>query len=219
MPKILAFDTTTAACSVALIDDERCYEESKICHQRHGDWILAMIQSCLDDAECQLSDLDALAFSHGPGSFTGIRIAMSVIQAIAMVTELPVVSVSSLAAMAAAEHDKANTRHIIAAIDARMSEIYFSAQVIGQAAMIEDCLIKPSELPSLPNERWYGIGNAWSVYPELLEVYGDQIIAHNADVYPQAKAIAQCALEAYQRGETLTYAEISPNYIRNKVTN
>ena len=123
--KILAFDTSTEYCSVALdLDGDRLCRDV-LAERRHSELLLPMIHTVLAEAGLQLSDLDALAFGAGPGSFTGLRIACGVAQGLTLVTGLPVAGISTLEAIA-----QQNTcDKIVVAIDARMSEIYHAAYV------------------------------------------------------------------------------------------
>lgn len=219
MTKLLAFDTTTQACSVAIAVEGKISSRYECCQQKHGEILLAMIQELLTAHQLTLADLNALAFSHGPGSFTGIRIAMSVMQALAMSLSLPVISVSSLYAIAVQASQNTEQEHIIAAIDARMAEVYFAAYQVDQAIIIEDSLLKPHELPDLFAANWYGVGDAWNIYAnEFKQKYGSEI-RFDDSIYPHAEVIAKIALDEYQKGNTLSYDEIVPNYLRNKVTN
>lgn len=219
MTKLLAFDTTTEACSVALAIDDTVHAHFEICPRQHGHRILPLIETQLAKANINIHDLDALAFSHGPGSFTGIRIAISVVQALAVATRCPVVSVSSLAAIAATAREQSDCEYIITAIDARMNEIYFAAYYLS-TAVHQDCVISPNDLPNLPTQKWYGAGNAWSVYADQLNsTYAEHLAGVNPQIYPNAKSIAQLGLKELQQGNSLSYHDIVPNYIRNKVTN
>jgi tRNA threonylcarbamoyladenosine biosynthesis protein TsaB len=120
--KILALDTATEACSAAIIVDSEISEKSLIAPRRHADLILSMIDELLSDSGVALSELDAIAFGRGPGAFTGIRIAAGIVQGLAYGADLPVIPISTLAALAQGTNE--NSDFIISAIDARMSEIY-----------------------------------------------------------------------------------------------
>ena len=121
--KILALDTSTEACSAALLIDTEIHQRYEVAPREHGALILPMIETLLSEAGCAPTQLDALAFGRGPGAFVGVRIATGVAQGIAFAADLPVIPVSSLAAMAqSVEHG-----NVYSAIDARMNEVYWGA--------------------------------------------------------------------------------------------
>src|SRR5471032_2163673 len=100
--KILAIDTSANACSVALLINNETLSSHKVIPMQQAQLILPMIEELLLTANITLNQLDALAFGCGPGSFTGVRIAASVAQGLAVAHDLPVISVSSLQALAQA---------------------------------------------------------------------------------------------------------------------
>src|SRR5687767_3987718 len=120
---LLAIDTSTEACSAALSSNGAIIERYEIAPQQHGQLILSMIESLLSEASLQITQLNALAFGRGPGSFTGIRIAAGVIQALAFAQDLPVVPISTLQALAQNAYNTVQATHVLSAIDARMGEI------------------------------------------------------------------------------------------------
>lgn len=131
-----------------------------------------MMQSLLDEAGLKLGDLDALAFTRGPGSFTGIRIAASVIQASALAADLPVVLVSSLQCLAQGAYRAFQAEQVFAAIDARMHEIFCAAYALGNNAIMRECVaeqrVDPCRLPSILLNDFVGVGSAWDKYHEIL---------------------------------------------------
>src|SRR5258707_1196536 len=120
--KLLALETSTEACSVALSLDGAVVERFEL-GQRHGERLLPMVQEILSESGVALTQLDALAFGRGPGSFTSLRIGAGVTQGLAFGADLPVVPVSSLAVLAQGE----NAAKILAAFDARMRQVYWGA--------------------------------------------------------------------------------------------
>ena len=102
--KFLAVETATECCSVALSCDGEIIGESELAPLRHNEIVLSMCERVLAKAEVGLAQLDGIAFGCGPGAFTGVRLAASITQGIALAQDLPVVPVSSLAALAQAAH-------------------------------------------------------------------------------------------------------------------
>ena len=125
--RILAFDTSTGACAVALGDGTRWSERSEHTGSRHSELLLPMIRALLSEGGITLSQLDGIAFGSGPGSFTGLRIACGVAQGLALAADLPVVGVTSLEAIAEAVHATHRSTRVVTALDARMQEVYFAA--------------------------------------------------------------------------------------------
>ena len=124
--RILAIDTATEACSVALWNDGTTFAHFELCPREHTQRILPLVRAALADAEVKLTDLDALAFGRGPGSFTGVRIGIGIAQGLALGAELPMIGVSTLATMAQGAWRKTGATRVLAAIDARMGEVYWA---------------------------------------------------------------------------------------------
>lgn len=220
--KILAIETATEACSAALEINECCIQRFEVAPRQHTQLILPMIDELLREAELQISDLDAIAFGQGPGAFTGVRIAIGVIQGLAFAHDLPVIPVSTLAALAqhfAKEHDC-----VAAAIDARMQEIYWGLYKKNDLGLmqqiIEEEVCSPTEA-SLPSEgNWFGAGTGWNTYcEELKSRFSDSLIDFNGDIFPTAEDILTLAKPAYLEGKAISVEEAMPVYLRNKVAN
>ncbi|KPJ95186.1 MAG: tRNA threonylcarbamoyladenosine biosynthesis protein TsaB [Gammaproteobacteria bacterium SG8_11] len=216
--KILALDTSTEACSAALLIDSNLTQRYQVAPREHGALILPMIEELLSEAGLAPTQLDALAFGRGPGAFVGVRIAAGVAQGIAFAADLPVVPVSSLAALAqGVAHD-----HIYSAIDARMNEVYWGAYRKNSEGVVEllgeEIVCPPQSVSAMmENEQhWYGVGTGWGTYSEILQQQV-KIVAYEDNVYPQAKHIAQIARQEYLRGQTVDAVNAMPTYLRNNV--
>lgn len=215
--KILALDTSTEYCSAALWLAGVCVADGCHAGQRHSELLLPMIDGLLVRAGQALSDLDAIAFGEGPGSFTGLRIACGVAQGLAFGAGLPVVGIGTLLALAAA----ANVPQAACCIDARMSEVYFAAYRRageGWDAVHPPGLYAPATLPRLPEGEWVGCGNGFSAYPEILQgVFAARLAAVRSDLWPHAREIATLAAAVMARGGGKPAEEALPVYIRDKV--
>lgn len=224
--KLLALDTSTAACSVCVYDTDtdQFHTEYEVIQRMHGDKLLPMVEQCLQAVGLKLLDLDALAFGAGPGSFTGLRIATGVIQGLALGADLPVVRVSSLRAMAQRAYREHQATAVLAAFDARQDEVYFGAYQLIDGLMqpvIDDCVIAPAKL-SLPqlDLPWVGVGIGWQVYEaELKQALGLPDIQHYPEFYPHAEDIAVLGRADFEAGKALPAEQAIPFYLRDKVVN
>ena len=236
--KILAIDTSTEACSAALLIDSDITEQYQLAPQQHSELILKMVECLLVQAEIPLSALDAIAFGRGPGSFVGVRIATGVVQGLAYAAQLPVIPVSGLAAMAQAYlgeimlsgHARDATR-ILVAIDARMQEVYWAeyqinefdlVELVGKEVVQDPKLVSYAHEEStvaqpLPSEKvYYGIGTGWGTYHDALSARF-KTIEINSKIYPHAKDIAILAKQEYKDGKMINAAEAHPVYLRNQI--
>lgn len=224
MPKrILAIDTSTDACSVAIWNQGDILTLSEICSRDHTQRILPMVQQILESSDVALNQLDALAFGRGPGNFTGVRISIGITQGLALGADLPVIGVSTLQAMAQGEWRLSRSARVLTAIDARMAECYW-----GGFERLHDGNWKESEYETLLspahimqrmsslNGQWSCIGNGWQIYPDLLAT--PTVNTHIGQVlFPQAEDILPLALRAWQQGLAVSVEKANPIYLRNKI--
>ncbi len=221
MSKILALDTATDACSVALNIDGAIVEEFAVVAREHTQRLLPMVTRVLDSQNLSLHDLDALAFTRGPGSFTGVRICLSVVQGLAFGANLPVVPVSTLEAMAVGARrtmPQAQNRSLWVALDARMGEVYWcSFDEHGKPG--EECVIAPEKLLDRP-ELWaqtspsLALGPGWH-YEELAGMKPDVI---ELECFPHAYDVAVLAAQLFERGESVSAELAQPVYLRDTVS-
>jgi tRNA threonylcarbamoyladenosine biosynthesis protein TsaB len=214
--RILALETSTEYCSVALWQAGKISGRSELAGQRHSEILMGMIAAALADASLTLQQLDGLAFGRGPGSFTGVRIACGVAQGLALGADIPVAGICTLAALAEASgQDK-----VIAVLDARMGELYHAAYEKQAGEWLEvsaPCVCKPAAVPAVPGSGWHLLGSGVGVSPELLERYSGQLADIDGTVVPQASAIASLGAWEIQRGAGLDAAQALPLYVRDKV--
>jgi len=222
--KILAIDTATEACSAALYIDGVITEKYQLAPREHTQLILKMIESLLDDAQLKITDLDALAFGRGPGSFTGVRITTGVIQGLAFASDLAVIPVSTLASIAQLAYENHQQKYVLAAIDARMGEMYWGCYQLTENNLMVlsgEEKVSPANTVTVDQKlstSWCGAGSAWESYVEPLNSQlGETITSVYADYFPRASTIVMLAAEAWQRGETVDAAKAQPVYLRNDV--
>jgi tRNA threonylcarbamoyladenosine biosynthesis protein TsaB len=214
---ILALDTTSTACSVALQLNGKISSLHRVAPMQQTNLLLPMIDELLTSSGVQLNELDAIAFGAGPGSFTGMRIASSVTQGLAFAANLPVIRISSLAAIALAAHQTMQKQSYLVALDARMGQIYWAHYVAIQPNSVElngqEALCKPTEvtLKDATTNDCYGVGDGWGIYEEALtQALGFKPGLIDTTQLPTAEAVLKLALNEKSR---LSAIEALPSYL------
>ena len=219
---ILALDTSTEACSVALSVMDELRVDFRIMPRGHARHILAMVDAVLAEAGLTPADLDVVAYGRGPGSFTGVRIGTGVAQGIAFGADLPVAPVSSLAALAQGAVRRHGANRILAAIDARMGEIYWAGFEVDQEGLVREVLaeaVSPPELLAAGNGSWWGVGTGWGAYADVLaERLPKSIVGQDSDRLPSAEDMLPLARQAAREGRLVSASQATPTYLRNRVT-
>jgi tRNA threonylcarbamoyladenosine biosynthesis protein TsaB len=214
---LLALDTSTEYLSLAILKGTETFTFDVLAGQTHSQIILPQIQALLETAGLQLKDLQGITFGAGPGSFTGVRIAAGVAQGLGYGSNLPVVGVCTLMALAEAS----GASKVIACLDARMGEVYHAAyEKINEEwqAVIEPGLYKPDAVPAIQGIDWVGAGSGWQTYGEQLSgIYVEQLVSMQPALLPTASAILQLAQPIFARGEAKPAHDAMPIYIRNRV--
>lgn len=216
---MLALDTSTEWCSVAVGDGRRWHERDVCAGQAHSERVLPMVSATLAEAGLALAQLDGLAFGAGPGSFTGIRIGCGVVQGLALGADLPVIAVPTLEALAQEARRRHGWTKVAACLDARMHEVYiamYAAEGDAWRALMQPAVANPSglRLPDVDAET-FGAGNGYGAYAALGVELG--LAAVDADVRPTAKAIGELALPRLAAGEGVAAARALPFYVRHRV--
>jgi tRNA threonylcarbamoyladenosine biosynthesis protein TsaB len=219
--KLLAIETSSESCSAALYSDGEIRDRHELAPRRHAELILPMVDQLLAEMQISLGTLDTLAFGRGPGSFTGVRIGAGVIQGLAFAADLPVVPVSSLAALAqGAIRDSAT---ILSAIDARMDEIYWGLYRVSDHNVVvplnQEQVAKPELIKVPAGIHCFGVGSGWRRYPELLGLSLDEwLMGFDGDRYPLAADMVPLALRDFALGLAVSADLALPVYLRNEVT-
>lgn len=219
--RILALDTSTEWCSVAVGDGSVWHRRDEHAGQAHSERVLPMVSAVLAEAGWALCDLHGLAFGAGPGSFTGIRIGCGVAQGLALGADLPVVPVPTLAAIAQEAYRANGWSRVLACLDARMREVYVAAfirdgnrwrEAIAPAVLPPAEVVRPRFLDAAD---WYGAGSGYVAYPELAHQLN--LLRTAADIRPTAQAIGELALPRFADGEGVPAGEALPLYVRHRV--
>lgn len=218
MTTLLALDTATEACSVALLHDGKITSHYEVIPRQHAQKLLPMIQTLLAEAGIALSAVDAIAFGRGPGAFTGVRIAIGVVQGLAFALERPVLPVSNLAVLAQRALREHGATQVAAAIDARMDEVYWGCyhDVAGEMQLQGVEAVLPPEQVALPQGaggQWFGAGTGWG-YAERLAIRVDR---QDTGMLPHALDLLTLARFAWDRGESVAAEQALPVYLRDKV--
>lgn len=218
---LLALDTSTENCSAAITINGELYQQQQMTQRGHSTLILGMLDQLFKQADASIADIDALAFGRGPGSFTGVRIGVGVAQGIAFARELPVIPVSTLAAIAQMAYEHSGQANIAVAMDARMDEIYAASFHVkeGFVQLLDAEKVCAAEqfLPA-NTQSWFGAGNGWEVYAEALQAgFAGQLTGKNTTIYPQADIILKLAEQQFSRGEFVSADKALPVYLRNDV--
>ena len=218
---ILALETSTDACSVAIMSGDAVHEVHEIAPRQHTDLLFTMIERVLADAGMARSALDLIAFGRGPGAFTGVRIAAGVAQGIALACNLPLAPISTLAALAAGGARLYGGRQILAALDARRAEIYLAALRFDDAnavghSVIADCVLAPEAVSIAGPAQWLAVGNGWSAYharfaPDIAAITRANLL------YPHAQDVARLGGALHARGGSVAVADALPVYLRGAV--
>ncbi len=222
---ILALETATEACSAALwLQDapNSCLQRYQYAPREHNHLILPMIESLLAEAGMVMTQFDAIAFGCGPGSFTGVRMAAGVAQGLAYGADLPVIPVSTLAALAQQACDENHHDLAYPCIDARMGEVYWATyrrdasghvQCVGEEQVI---VASQVELPAGNENHGWGIGSGYATYAQpLSERLGTRLLGTLPDCFPTARFIAQLA--AHTPECRLPPEQALPVYLRDNV--
>jgi len=219
---LLAFETSTEACSVAVFADGQILERFEIAPRRHAELVLPWAQALLAEAGLGKRQLGAIAVGCGPGAFTGVRLGVALAQGIALGLDLPVVPVSTLQALAYAALNEGEKRPIVAAIDARMGEIYaaaFCSEGKGLSALGPETVLAPDAF-HLPEgeDGWFGVGTGFAAQDNALAArLQHRFRSIDGAALPRASAVARLAAQAFARGEAIAPEHLQPAYLRNQV--
>lgn len=223
MSKILALDTSSDACSVALWNEGEIIEDFQMLPRQHAQALLPQLQALLAEAGLRLGQLDAIAFGRGPGSFTGLRIAAATAQGLALAQDLPLLPLSTLQALALSAQKNYFARRVLTVLDARMDEVYWCAWQAGQGApepLIEEKLDKPEAilLPTDQETDWLLVGSGGCYRERFPAQMLSQIQQEIPDLYPRAAALAELGALAFLAGQAVDAADAQPIYLRDQVT-
>lgn len=220
--KLLAFETATEACSVALYLDGQVHERFELAPRRHAELALPWAQALLEQAGVARTQLDAVAVGRGPGAFTGVRLGIALAQGIGLALDRPLVAVSTLEVLAAGAPEDGPDQ-VLAAIDARMGEVYAGAYAREGRRLVlrqREQVLAPDavRLPAGGGGPWQGVGTGFGAADGLLARQLQADLARvDAAALPRAGVLARLAAAAFGRGEAVPAGQVEPAYLRDNV--
>lgn len=227
---VIAIESSTERCSVALRCGDDYQQRIGDRPREHTEQILSMMESLLAEAGLRRQQIDQVAFGQGPGSFTGVRVACSVAQGLGYALNIPVLPVSSLAALAqsaiAQLTDTQTDRRVIAVQDARLAEIYLGVYEFDGAGSLtsasEERVIPPNSIADyfdLDGNDWLAAGNGWQVYQtELATILETRVATQLPASWPDALAVLALSRSTTYCDRAVSADQAQPVYLRDQVT-
>jgi tRNA threonylcarbamoyladenosine biosynthesis protein TsaB len=214
---LVALETSTEYCSLAVSCGAQVFERSFYAGQRHSEFVLPALRDLLQQAALSMQSIEGVAYGAGPGSFTGLRIACGMAQGLALARNLPVVGIGTLLAVA----ENCGAAKVIACFDARMGEVYHAAYRKSGGKWIEmhaPGLYKPETVPLVEGSGWIGCGSGFRVHgAALARCYDGAISCTDVDATPNAAAMLRLAMRVFAAGQGVDAAAAVPLYVRDKV--
>ena len=219
--KILAFDGTAKIASCAVFEDGNILAEYSIDNGlTQSELLLPMAEDILRALKLTFKDIDAYAVSVGPGSFTGVRIGVSLVKGLAFGRNIPCIEVSTLEALA--ENLNGIDGLIFPCMDARRAQVYnavFDSGKGGMKRLCEDRAISleelSAEITAISDKKVYICGDGYGVTKKFLEQKG--IMTEQTPallINENASSVAKVAYRKYLSGEYTTDSALSPTYLR-----
>ncbi len=217
---LLALETSTLACSVALLFQNNISEKTVRKQNQHSELILPMIDELLSNQKIEIQTVDAIVFGCGPGSFTGVRIACSVAKTIAFAINKPLIGISTLELLAITAHRIFKVEQVLATIDARMDQVYWGTYQLNSAGQMElvgtEQVSHPNEIILPNNKSWHVVGSGVDHYKNAFCNNQTFILLH--DQLPNAYDLIELGQIYYQQGKIMSAKTAQPNYVRNNIT-
>jgi len=218
---VLAIETSSAALCIGLKIQDEVFEHFDVIGRRHNDEVLPEIDELLRTHGLSTGNIDLLVYGRGPGSFTGVRIAVGIAQGLGFGWQIPTVGISSLAILAQTVSRQQQSAHILTALQAREAEVYWGryelVSGIVEPAEIERVVDVKDLAPLEASGPWIGVGSGWQhreLIEESLNISVEDVVL---DIYPRAEDLMVLGCAAYERGEAITAENAQPVYLREQV--
>lgn len=220
--KILAFDTSTEACVVGLSVEGEILEYFSLPEKKQTQILLPIIEDLLNQASLKISGLDAIAYGQGPGAFTGVRLAVSVAQGLGFSADVPVIGISTLAAVAQHANTKHQAQNVLVAMDARMGEVYFGAYQFTDSGHLqhqsEEEVISLGYIPIPQEGAWVAAGTGWDEYPDDMPPdFSSRVSSFIETLYPDPASLLKLAKATLVNNQPIPATQAIPVYLRNNV--
>ena len=216
----LAIDTSTSAQVIGLRMGSEDIERFEIAGRAHSKLILPAILDLLAQAGIDKRSLDVIVFGQGPGSFTGLRIAVGVVQGLAFGLDIPVVPVSTLACLAQGEYRRSGATHIVVAQTARLEEVFFGSFEIRDGlvrAVGEERVVEASMVPHQSFDTCVGVGSGWTLKTQLEAALGAIAQQVVLEAWPRSPDLLDLGMQAMEEGKAVSALEARPMYLREQV--
>ena len=210
---ILAIDTCTEIASVTLFNSGKHYERVLSGIEKTSGHILKLCDEVFKESESQLQEVDLISYSKGPGSFTGVRMCLGVVQGLSLSMDIPTIGFSSLELIGFKATQALKSKKIAVALDARMGEVYWATYVNGLIDNVKIC--RPEEVNDL-DSSFVGVGSGWKVYSEKLKLVS-KINDIDLSIKPKSSVLIELSLEAIKVGLEGALELPQPIYLRNNV--
>ncbi|MFP4648733.1 MAG: tRNA (adenosine(37)-N6)-threonylcarbamoyltransferase complex dimerization subunit type 1 TsaB [Halorhodospira sp.] len=214
---IVALETSTEACSVAVYREGQMYHRTEEAPRRHTARLLPLLEVVMEEAGITGRTVSAVAYGRGPGAFAGVRLAASVAQGLCLAWSLPALPVSTLQALAQGAYRRHGAKRVLAALDARMGQVYWGAFIAEEGGGMR---LQQGEGAAAPERvhgggpAWMGIGRGFAAYPQTLPSTG---AGREPDTLPDARDLLPGALADWQAGQLTSPEAIQPTYLREGV--
>jgi tRNA threonylcarbamoyladenosine biosynthesis protein TsaB len=220
--KLLAIDTVTEMASIALLSGNDLSVDEALVPREHTRVILPMIEKQMALAEISFAQLDAIAFSRGPGSFTGLRICASITQGLALAYDLPVIPVSSLAILAQGSYRLKKHTSVVTCLDARRNEVYWGSFRLDDSGVMSlvgsENVVAPQLVTTIEGESWHGVGSGFKTYERELEENPHVHLASiESEQFPLARDAVVHAQQAWQQNAVVDASLAIPTYLRDNI--
>jgi len=210
---ILAIDTCTDVATVTLslsgVKTSRMVSDIA----KSSGHILKLCDEVFSEAETKLSEVDFIAYTKGPGAFTGVRMCIGVVQGLSLACNIPTLGFSTLELLGYRASKKFNTQKVATAIDARMGEVYWAVYLEGIVKSERIC--KPEQVDKLSAE-FVGVGSGWKIYKDSL-IKASEIKCVEPEFYPDSSDLVDLSILSIDLGKKVTHELPQPTYLRNNV--
>ncbi|MFT7304827.1 MAG: tRNA threonylcarbamoyladenosine biosynthesis protein TsaB [Candidatus Azotimanducaceae bacterium] len=225
----LLIDTSTRATVLGLDVSGELIDRTMNAENSHSREILPSIERLVSDAGIELGDLTGIVFGQGPGSFTGLRIAVGVVQGLGYGLDIPVVPVSSMACLAQSQFaqtvDQTDERnHVFVGLSARLDEIYFGAYTFDEGIahpVTAEGVCDVDDLPRLVGEqgqaKWLGVGDAFRLKDRIESATGIRFSSTEEQTIPLVASLLRLGQVGFESGSAIAAIDASPVYLREKV--